>query len=173
MSQSSLSAPSKHFDKTTRMSSASNLSATFNDFLFATVCEERNEMPLSVISALARLDLDPWAEAAELARMPEEGATMRLTSLLAGVIDVPSADADRVTVSARLVALLPSSTSTVVLSRGRSDLTPTIPQIRAIRILWLACLASMAVSVLLANLAPGTGARGPTPGPTTAAAPRR
>ena len=56
------------------MSPTSSLSATFNDFLFATVCEERNEMRLSVISALARQDLDPWAEAAELARMPADGA---------------------------------------------------------------------------------------------------
>jgi hypothetical protein len=40
----------------------------------------RNEMPLSVISALARLDLDPWAEAAELARMPADGAARRLSS---------------------------------------------------------------------------------------------
>lgn len=46
------------------------LSPAFNDFLYATVCEERNEMPLSLISALARLDLDPWTEAADLAGMP-------------------------------------------------------------------------------------------------------
>ena len=58
----------------------SNLGATFNDFLFATVCKDRNDMPLSVVSALARLDLDPWTEAAELARMPADGAARRLSS---------------------------------------------------------------------------------------------
>ena len=38
--------------------------ARYNDFLFATVCEEANGMQLSVLSALARLNLDPWEEAA-------------------------------------------------------------------------------------------------------------
>jgi hypothetical protein len=32
-------------------------------------------MPLSVLSALARLDVDPWQEAAKLARLLEETAT--------------------------------------------------------------------------------------------------
>ena len=67
--------------------SPSSLGASFNAFLFATVCEGRDEMPVSVISALARLDLDPWTEAAELASMPAVGAAERLSSLLSGVAD--------------------------------------------------------------------------------------
>ena len=155
------------------MSSASKLSATFNDFLFATVCEQRNEMPLSVISALARLDLDPWAEAAELARLPAEGAARRLTSLLAGVVDDPPAQPDRATIAARLVTLLPALTKPGVPSHGQSTRALTVPQSRAIRIMWLACLASMAMSVLLANLAPGASASGPAPPPATASASAR
>ena len=52
----------------------------FDRFLFAPIGEEKNGMLLSVLSALARLDLDPWREAAELARMPKHTAKQRLTS---------------------------------------------------------------------------------------------
>ena len=47
----------------------------FNDFLYAPIGADRNEMPLSVLSALARLDIDPWKEAAELSELPTDTAT--------------------------------------------------------------------------------------------------
>jgi hypothetical protein len=99
------------------MSSTSNLGAAFNAFLFATVCEERNEMPLSVVSVLARLDLDPWAEAAELARMPRDSAARRLSSLLDGVVKDPPAESACETIATRLVALLPTQANTKAASR--------------------------------------------------------
>jgi hypothetical protein len=37
--------------------------AEFDNFLYASIGADRNGMPLSVLSALARLDLDPWEEA--------------------------------------------------------------------------------------------------------------
>ena len=49
-----------------------------DDFLHASIGVERNEMPLSVLSALARLNLDPWKEAAELSELPSDCATQRL-----------------------------------------------------------------------------------------------
>ena len=55
---------------------------SFDPFLFASVGEERNGMLLSVVSALARLDLDPWFEAASLSRLSASAATDRLTALL-------------------------------------------------------------------------------------------
>jgi hypothetical protein len=83
----------------------SPLGSEFNVFLFAPVCEEKGETPVSVISALARLDLDPWEEAAALARLAPEPAARRLAYLLAklphGVRPDPGA------ISASLVALLP------------------------------------------------------------------
>jgi len=148
------------------MSSTSALSATFNDFLFATVCEERNEMPLTVVSALARLDIDPWTEAAELARMPADGAARRLTSLLAQVVsDAPAATA------ARLVALLPTQAKADVSSRGRAVGAMTTPSVRAVRFVFMLFIASLAVSVLIANRAPRGGAPAPAsaPPPSTAA----
>ena len=41
----------------------------FDSFLFAAVGEERDGIPLSVLSALSRLGLDPRDEAARLSRL--------------------------------------------------------------------------------------------------------
>jgi hypothetical protein len=143
------------------MSSTSALSASFNDFLFATVCEERNDMPLTVVSALARLDLDPWTEAAELARMPADGAARRLAALLAGV-----AGASPATTAARLVALLPNPAKADVSFRGRAARVMTVRSALAVRIVFMLFMASLAVSVLISNLAP----RGALPPPAHAPA---
>jgi hypothetical protein len=80
----------------------------FDPFLFAAVGEERNGMLLSVVSALARLDLDPWREAASLSKLPAAAATKRLSSLLSSLpssqLTVPSPAA-----IAQLVGLLPKA----------------------------------------------------------------
>jgi hypothetical protein len=153
--------------------SSTNLSAEFNDFLFARVCEEANEMQLSVISALARLDLDPWTEAAELARMPADGAARRLSSLLARVVEDPRAQPDRAAMAAHLIALLPSPANTDIPSRVWAPGVPTAPQLRVLRLTCLALLASMAVSVWLADLAPRAAASGPAPSPIPSIATHR
>ena len=74
-------------------------------------------MPLSMLSALARLDIDPWQEAAELARLPEETATQRLASLITALPDGSSAHLDPGTIAARLIALLPRRTRCNIPSR--------------------------------------------------------
>jgi len=43
------------------------LHSDLNDLLFASVSDEQNGKPLSVISALTRLGVDLWEEAARLA----------------------------------------------------------------------------------------------------------
>ena len=102
----------------TRSASVSVLGSEFDDFLFAPIREDRNDMPLSVLSALARLDIDPWQEAGKLARLPGETATQRLASLIAALPDGPSAHLDPGTIAARLIALLPSRASSKIPSRG-------------------------------------------------------
>lgn len=74
-------------------------------------------MLLSALSALARLDLDPWQEAAKLAGLPGETATQRLASLIAGLPDGPSIHQDPGTIAARLIALLPRPASSDIPSR--------------------------------------------------------
>jgi hypothetical protein len=87
--------------------SSLRLGPEFDDFLFAPVGEDRNGLPLSIVSLLGRLDLDPWLEAASLADQPAEAAVQRLAALLAA-LPVPSLkQADPGTVAARLIALLP------------------------------------------------------------------
>jgi len=91
----------------TLSASASQLGPEFEDFLFAPIGAHRNGMQLSVLSALARLDIDPWREAAELAGLPGETAARRLASLIAALPDGPSVHPDPATNAARLIGLLP------------------------------------------------------------------
>jgi hypothetical protein len=58
--------------------SASRLGSEFDDFLFAPIGEDRNGMLLSVLSALARLDIDPWQEALASAVVVETYGPPRL-----------------------------------------------------------------------------------------------
>jgi hypothetical protein len=102
----------------TRSASFSVLGSEFDDFLFAPIGEDRNDMPLSVLSALARLDIDPWLEAAELARLPRETATQRLASSIAALPDGPSAHPEHETIAGRLIALLPRQASSRIASQG-------------------------------------------------------
>jgi hypothetical protein len=83
------------------------LGSEFDNFLFASIAEDWNGIPLSVVSLLGRMDLDPWQEAASLAGLPAADATQRLTSLLGHLPAPPLQQPDFHTTAARLVALLP------------------------------------------------------------------
>jgi hypothetical protein len=101
----------------TRSASFSVLASEFDDFLFAPIGDDRNDMPLSVLSALARLDIDPWQEAAELARLPRETATQRFASSIAALPHESTAHLEHGTIAARLIALLPHHASSNIPSR--------------------------------------------------------
>src|SRR5580704_16615987 len=79
----------------------------FDEFLGAPISEDRNGTTLSVLSALARLDVDPWDVATSLARMPREAAAERLTSLIDALPREPASAIPSQTSAADLVALLP------------------------------------------------------------------
>jgi hypothetical protein len=79
----------------------------FDDFLFALVGEDRNGMPLSVVSVLARMDLDPWVEAATLADLPAETAARKLAAWLDALSDPALKPPSPDTRAVRLIALLP------------------------------------------------------------------
>jgi hypothetical protein len=59
------------------------LQPEFDRFLFATVGDEIEGMPLSVISARTRLGLDPWQEAGRLSSMTHHEAVEQLARLIA------------------------------------------------------------------------------------------
>jgi hypothetical protein len=88
-------------------STRSFLGSEFDAFLFAPIGEDGNGTLLSVLSALARLDLDPWQEAAKLARLPGATATERLASLIASLPAGSGAPLDPGVIAIRLIALLP------------------------------------------------------------------
>lgn len=79
----------------------------FDDFLYASIGADRNEMSLSVLSALARLDVDPWEEAAELSELPKKTAAERLASLIAQLPGGRWTQADSSATAVRLIELLP------------------------------------------------------------------
>ncbi len=78
----------------------------FDEFLLAPIGEDASGLPLTMLSALARLDVDPWEEAASLARLPVEAATQRLVSLLATVPNWRVPGADAASIATLLVGLL-------------------------------------------------------------------
>ena len=79
------------------------------EFLGAAIGEDRNGTTLSVLSALARLDVDPWREAASLARMSREAAAERLTALIDALPHEAASAIGSKASAADLVALLPKS----------------------------------------------------------------
>jgi hypothetical protein len=116
----------------TLSNSMSLLRSEFDAFLFAPVEEDRNGMPLSVLSALARLDVDPWQEAAKLARLPGEAARKRLALLIAALPDGASTHRDSGTIAARLIALLPRRTSSDIPSRETAPGAHPVTESRAL-----------------------------------------
>jgi hypothetical protein len=96
---------------------ASLLGPEFDDFLYASIDEGRNGKPLSVLSALARLDVDPWREAAKLARLPKEVATQRLAALITALPDEASAHRSAGAIATRLIAFLPRGACPMIAPR--------------------------------------------------------
>jgi hypothetical protein len=81
------------------------LPTEYDDFLHAPIGNDAGGNPVTLLTALARLDVDAWEEAAALARLPLEAATHRLAAHLAQLPNGPD-PVESVTVAARLVALL-------------------------------------------------------------------
>ena len=91
----------------------------FGDFLYAPIGADRNEMPLTVLSALSRLDVDPWKEAAELSELPKRHRDAEI-----GCVDCATAwrtmgAADARAIADRLIELLPHRGSSKPLSADK------------------------------------------------------
>ena len=91
----------------TRTASTSRFLPEFDEFLFAAVGDDKAGMPLTVLSVLARQNVDPWAAAAELARLPRQTAIQKLAALIATLPDDTSTYQSSGAIAACLVALLP------------------------------------------------------------------
>jgi len=113
-----------------------------NLFLFARVGVERSGMTLTVLSALARLDLDPWDEAGRLSKLSRAEAADSFASSLARLPAMPRWPRGT---TARLVALLPQDGSL----RPAPATEPATASLRAVR-QRAALLALLVVAVMLA-----------------------
>jgi hypothetical protein len=96
------------------------LHSDLNDFLFASVGEEQNGVTLSVVSALTRLGLDPWEEAARLTPLPKARAAEALSTLIARLPIHRTGSSDDLAISQRLVELLPDQKSAPSQGRERA-----------------------------------------------------
>jgi hypothetical protein len=119
------------------------IGSEFDEFLGASIDEDRNGMGLTILSALARLNVDPWQEATSLALMPSEMAVARMTALIdalpnEGTIRAP------VTIASDLVTLLPRGNSLNVRS-SVSRFAPVGPRQTQI----LIALSALAIMTLI------------------------
>ena len=83
----------------------------YDPFLQAEVGEDRTGAAVTVLSALARLGLEPWTEARELALLSRDSAQIRLNAHLAAICDIPALSLGSGSVATKLVSLLPERAS--------------------------------------------------------------
>lgn len=89
----------------------------YNEFLFAAVGEEKTGV-LTVLTALTRLGLDPWREAARLSDLPRETATRALAAKIAMLPEGDWKASESEAIAARLVSWLPNRSIQAVPSVG-------------------------------------------------------
>jgi hypothetical protein len=90
-----------------RLSPLTTLEPQFDAFLFASIGDDENGLSLSVVSALARMGLDPWQEASTLAALPAVAAAQRFALLFKSLPNESLSDAERAALTTRLIGLLP------------------------------------------------------------------
>ena len=118
-------------------------------FLFAAVGDEIDGIPLSMISALTRLGLDPWQEAGRLSSLSSREAVEQLARLIAEVPGIFRPLGETREIAGGLVGLLPKrddrrASARQVQIRSRYS-RPTLPRPSQF---WVACFV-FAAAVLL------------------------
>ena len=130
------------------------LSTEFDPFLSSPLWLDRNEFPLSVMSALARLDIDPWQEAAALAALSKAAAVTRLSALLGPLPGAPSTKPDREGLCRRVLGLLPAPyampghTATEVTAAARTSIMKRPTASSLLFVGWIVIAGLVGASVL-------------------------
>ena len=78
-------------------------------------------MPLSVLSALTRLNVEPWEEAADLTEMSKNTTAKRLTSLIARLPGRRWTPTEPRAIAHRLIELLPQLDGSKAPLTGRAS----------------------------------------------------
>ena len=114
----------------------------FDAFLSAPVGEDADGVGLSVMSALARIGLDPWSEAARLSDLPRDAAVEALTLTL-GKLPAgsgrPADDRSDLERARRLADCLPRSHLAVEAASRRASVVKARPAPRTVSgpLIWL------------------------------------
>jgi hypothetical protein len=124
-------------------------------FLFAEVGDETEGIPLSVISALTRLGLDPWEEAGRLSSLRNREAVEQLARLIAELPGNSRPLGQARGIASGLVPLLPkhnsnptSAPQVQIRPRYRRP-APTLPKLSQF---WVACFVIAAAALASALL---------------------
>ena len=116
-------------------------------FLFASVGKEIAGIPLSVLSALAQLDLDPRNEAARLSNLTREAAASQLGRLFARLPDRPWTSSEIRRIASTLVELLPTAQSDG--EKNNPITSPKTSPIASGHLIYLALALSGALAFLI------------------------
>lgn len=141
--------------ETARVGRVPSIGPEYNTFLYATIGADPSGAALSVLSAMARMNLDPWQEAAKLAELPGKTAAGRLASLIAALPGRSSVADEPGLLAAQLVKLLPqqSHLSLPLPQQSRLDLPPYLLHVAK------ALSSKGAIYVVLLLIALALGAR--------------
>ena len=124
---------------------ASTPTSRYDLFLFAPICDEANGMRLSVLSALARQDVDPWDEATRLAAMPKTIAEKALVSTLNLVSDGHLNSSEAAVIAARLVGLLPRCRDAATTTAPAMEIAGVRAQRTGYWLLWMGMAITMSL----------------------------
>jgi hypothetical protein len=146
------------------------LQSEFNEFLYAPIGEESNDSVLTVLSALARLGLDPWQESARLAQLSTAMATETLTAIVARLPNGRWAQSDVGAIAGRLIQLLPAKRAAPLRARATAGAQrPGAPSIA--RACFVAVLGGAMLFVVLSHLNPAAVVNQDSPFSTTDSSP--
>ncbi len=112
------------------------LASIYNDFLYAPVGEDKNGVFLTVLSVLARQNVDPWEDAADLSRLPRDNAVQKLISMIMASSGERSTTAELMAVADRVITLLPGRVAPAGRTHEASPGAPPLGQHPA-RARWL------------------------------------
>jgi hypothetical protein len=137
-----------------------------HNFLFAAVGEERNGIPLSMISALAQLGLDPWDEAGRLSSLAKQEAVERLAGLILRLPGTRRPPSDARQIAVGLIDVLPTHNAP---GPAEEVWRPRPQNIASGKTFWLICLALAMTTFILMMTQSGLLSGNPQPPPATGA----
>ncbi|OSQ27674.1 hypothetical protein TH468_20195 [Thalassospira sp. MCCC 1A03138] len=128
-------------------SSSIGLDTKYDQFLQMPVGDDSKGTSVTVLSMLARLGLDPWQEASDLAALPRKSAWERLDGLVARFTDVPSVIAGRAEAVSRMIAGLPGGELVDRTRQASASKGTILPDILGNRLYLMVAIAFLVVQI--------------------------